>query len=71
MILLKTSTVAAATTARACLYWHDSRRRYLWLYTTHTHLPKQYWEWSEEDGVLLGALSGMVMGGHGVRQRMS
>ena len=29
----------------------------------HTHLPKQYWEWSEEDGVLLGSLSGMVMRG--------
>ena len=38
----------------------------------NTHLPKQYLECSEGDGVLLGALSrGGDAEGHGVRQRIS
>ena len=46
-----------------CLYWRDSSHQYLWLYTTHTNLPMQYWEWSEGEGVLLGALIGTGMRG--------
>ena len=56
-----------------CLYWRDSSHQYLWLYTTHTNLPMQYWEWSEGEGVLLGALSrgGDDAEGHGGRHQIS